>query len=113
MTAGALTWIFGGGAFAAFLLGWLAHWLWALTTRPRAHEAERVEQLASELLQAEAERDAFRTAKETTETTLTHDFSERAEDLEAKLREREAELAAAMEGLGEARREINQLKGVG
>lgn len=92
--------------FAAFALGWVAHWLWSVITRKRSPEALRVEAMAADLLQAEAERDAVREAKVETETSLSTEFTAREQELEIKLRETEAELAATMDGLRAARQEL-------
>ncbi len=105
MTEQDLTWLIGGALFAAFATGWIAHWLWAVSTRRRSPEALRVEAMAADLLQAEAERDAVREAKAETETSLSTEFTAREQELEIKLRETEAELAATMDGLRAARQE--------
>lgn len=91
--------------FAAFALGWVAHWIWSVTTRKRSPESLRVEAIAADLLEAEAQRDAVSEAKAETETTLSSEFTAREEELEVKLRETQAELEAAMEGLRAARQE--------
>jgi len=92
--------------FAAFALGWLAHWLWSVITRKRSPEALRVEAMAADLLEAEAQRDAVSEAKAETETSLSTEFTAREQELEIKLRETEAELTAAMDGLRAARQEL-------
>lgn len=106
MTEQDLALLIGAALFAAFTLGWIAHWLWSLVTRRRSPEALRVEEMAADLLQAEAERDAVREAKEVTETHLSTEFTAREQELEIKLRETEAELAATMDGLRAARQEL-------
>ncbi|MEM7268245.1 MAG: hypothetical protein AAF401_03215 [Pseudomonadota bacterium] len=98
--------LFAAALGAAFVIGWLAHWIWVKLAFAASPQTERIEELAGDLLEAEAERDAVREDKQSTETTLTTDFSEREEELTTRLREREAELEAAMETLGEMRREL-------
>lgn len=92
--------------FAAFALGWIAHWLWSVLTRKRSPEALRIEAMAADLLEAEAQRDAVSEAKAETETSLSTEFTAREKELEIKLRETEAELAATMDGLRAARQEL-------
>ena len=106
MTEQDLAWLIGGALLAAFALGWAAHWLWAALTRRRSPEALRVEAMAADLLHAEAERDAIRQEKAKTETSLSTEFSAREQELEVKLRETQAELAATMDGLRAARQEL-------
>ncbi|MDG1969633.1 MAG: hypothetical protein P8I56_01445 [Paracoccaceae bacterium] len=106
MTEQDLALLIAAALFAAFTLGWVAHWLWSVTTRKRSPEALRVEAIAADLLQAEAERDAVREAKAETETSLSTEFTAREQELEVKLRETEAELAATMDGLRAARQEL-------
>ena len=106
MTEQDLTLLIAALLFAAFTLGWVAHWLWSVITRKRSPEALRVEAMAADLLEAEAQRDAVTEAKAETETTMSSEFTAREQELEIKLRETQAELDAAMEGLRAARREL-------
>ena len=106
MTEQDLTLLIAALLFAAFTLGWVAHWLWSVITRKRSPEALRVEAMAADLLEAEAQRDAVTEAKAETETTMSSEFTAREQELEIKLRETQAELEAAMEGLRAARQEL-------
>ena len=106
MTEQDLTLLIAALLFAAFTLGWVAHWLWSVIIRKRSPEALRVEAMAADLLEAEAQRDAVTEAKAETETTMSSEFTAREQELEIKLRETQAELDAAMEGLRAARREL-------
>lgn len=88
-----------GTLLVAFVLGWLAHWLFArLTARP-AERRDRADEVAAELLLVETERDR-----------IAAEAREAARNAAAILRERDAELEAAMEGLGAARAEIEELR---
>ena len=48
MTEQDLTLLIASLLFAAFTLGWAAHWLWSVITRKRSPEALRVEAMAAE-----------------------------------------------------------------
>ena len=65
------------------------------------------EAMAADLLEAEAQRDAVTEAKAETETTMSTEFTAREQELEVRLRETQAELEAAMEGLRAARQELS------
>jgi len=106
MTEQDLIWLIAAALLIAFTLGWIAHWLWSAITRKRSPEALRVEAMAADLLEAEAQRDAVTEAKVETETSLSTEFTAREQELEIKLRETEAELTAAMDGLRAARQEL-------
>ncbi len=108
MTEQDLTLLIAATLFAAFALGWIAHWLWSVLTRKRSPETLRVEAMAADLLEAEAQRDAVTEAKAETETTLSSEFTAREQELEIKLRETQAELEATMEGLRAARQELSE-----
>ena len=105
MTEEDLALLIAAALFAAFALGWVAHWLWSVITRKRSPESLKVEAMAADLLEAEAQRDAVHAAKTETETTLSTEFTAREQELEIKLRETQAELEAAMEGLRAARQQ--------
>lgn len=107
MTEQDLALLIAAALFAAFALGWAAHWLWSVITRKRSPEALRVEAMAADLLEAEAQRDAVTEAKAETETTMSTEFTAREQELEVRLRETQAELEAAMEGLRAARQELS------
>ena len=103
MTEQDLALLIAAALFAAFALAWVAHWLWSVITRKRSPESLKVEAMAADLLEAEAKRDAVSEAKAATETTMSSAFTAREEELEIKLRETQAELEAAMDGLRAAR----------
>ena len=103
MTEQDLALLIAAALFAAFALGWVAHWLWSVITRKRSPESLKVEAMAADLLEAEAQRDAVTEAKAETETSMSSEFTAREQELEIKLRETQAELEAAMDGLRAAR----------
>ena len=92
--------------FAAFTFGWIAHWLWSAITRKRSPEALRVEAMAADLLEVDAQRIAVTEAKAQSEAEMSSEFTAREHELATKLRETEAELEAAMDGLRAARQEL-------
>lgn len=91
--------------FVAFALGWAANWLVHRFTRVRQSDLSELDRMAQALHEAELIRDQ---AIEYVET--------RERDLTTRLSQAEAELAAAMAGLREARAEAeyyrDQLQGV-
>ncbi len=80
--------------FVAFGLGWFTNWLVHRFTRVRQQDLGELDRMAQALHEAELIRDQ---AIEYVET--------RERDLTARLSQTEAELAAAMDGLREARAE--------
>lgn len=80
--------------FVAFALGWAANWLVHRLTRVRQSDMNELDRMAQALHEAELIRDQ---AIEYVET--------RERDLTTRLAQTEAELAAAMDGLREARAE--------
>jgi prophage endopeptidase len=83
--------------FAAFALGWFANWLVHRFTRVSARDLGELERLSHELHEAEEIRDQAVAYVEAREAELTK-----------RLAETEAELAAAMEGLRDARRQAEE-----
>jgi len=83
----------------AFALGWLANWLLFRFRRVNTANVAELDQMANELHSAEEARDSAFAYMEEREAELT-----------ARLGQTEAELQAAMEGLGEARREVSELR---
>lgn len=79
----------------AVAVGWISHWLWSRLSRSGSADVDRIDDMATRLYAAEV-------AAAESENALAGARGE----LERQLAEREAELAAAMEGLGDARREI-------
>ena len=94
-----LTLIVAGAFLGAVLLGWLLNWGFTRIRHASQTSADVTNDMASRLHAAEEARDAA--------------FGERDEavsDMKNRLRETEAELAAAMDGLGNARREADNLR---
>ena len=84
---------------AAFGLGWGAHWLFRRLNRIDTSNVAELDRMAAALHEAEETRDA---------AILT--MQEREAELLAQLGQTQAELQAAMDGLGEARREAAELR---
>jgi hypothetical protein len=91
--------------FVAMLLGWVAHWIWSCAARASSPIEDRVAELAAELMKVEADRDSRLAEVNQKINELTSAADLREETLMADLREREAELTAAMDGLAAARRD--------
>lgn len=85
--------------FSAFLLGWFACWLMHRLTRPGRAEIGELDRLAHALHETEAARDAAQLR-----------LAEREAAFSARLAGSDAELRAAMEGLREARTEVEELR---
>lgn len=85
--------------FAVFIVGWSAHWLFRRFNRFDTSNVAELDHMATALHDAEETRDQAMTYVE-----------QREEELTRQLGQTEAELAAAMEGLGEARREAQELR---
>ena len=97
--------------FAVFLAGWLAHWLWSRLARAAAPREDRANELVAELLVVEEARDRAVADARATQAALRAEAEETRIRLEVQLREREAELAAAMETLRAARAETDEPRG--
>lgn len=85
--------------FMAFLAGWFTHWLISRITRVTRSDMDDLDKMAQELHQAEEAHDE-----------ATAYFQQREAELTNKLRETEAELEAAMDGLRTARTEAEELR---
>ncbi|CUK05211.1 hypothetical protein Q8W37_04560 [Shimia thalassica] len=85
--------------FVAFCLGWFANWLIHRFTRVSQADVDQLEQMGQELHEAEETRDQAITYLQQREAELTN-----------QLAQTEAELAAAMEGLRDARHEAEELR---
>ena len=85
--------------FVAFCMGWFANWLVHRFIRVSGSDVGELERMAQELHEAEETRDQAITYLQQREAELTN-----------QLAQTEAELAAAMEGLREARREAEDLR---
>lgn len=85
--------------FLTFLAGWVLRWLFGRMNRVNSANVNQIDDLATRLHEAEEARDQAMTYLQQREWELTN-----------KLAQTEAELQAAMEGLGEARREVGALQ---
>jgi prophage endopeptidase len=85
--------------FLAFALGWAAHWLVQRFTRVSQADLDELEGMAQALHEAEEIRDQAIAYLDAREAELTHE-----------LNQTRAELAAAMEGLRDARHESETLR---
>ncbi|WP_238367993.1 hypothetical protein [Mesobacterium pallidum] len=85
--------------FAAFLMGWFAHWLINRFTRVSRSDMGELDRMAQELHEAEEVRDQAITYLQQREAELTN-----------QLTQTEAELRAAMDGLRDARHETEELR---
>ena len=85
--------------FMAFLAGWFTHWLISRITRVTRSDMDDLDKMAQELHAAEEAHDQ-----------ATSYFQQRESELTNKLRETEAELEAAMDGLRTSRAEAEDLR---
>ncbi|MFD1912713.1 hypothetical protein [Halodurantibacterium flavum] len=85
--------------FIAFAAGWFAYWLLHRFTRVSASDLNELDGMARALHDAEEARDEAITYLQQREAELTRQLSQT-----------EAELRAAMEGLREARQEVERLR---
>jgi septal ring factor EnvC (AmiA/AmiB activator) len=85
--------------FVAFCLGWFANWLVHRFTRVSQADMDQLERMSQELHEAEETRDQAITYLQPREAELTN-----------QLAQTEAELAAAMEGLRDARHEAEEMR---
>ncbi|MFP4275735.1 MAG: hypothetical protein ACLFRU_11985 [Paracoccaceae bacterium] len=85
--------------FVAFCVGWFAHWLVHRFTRVSKADMGELERMAQELHEAEETRDQAITYMQQREAELTNQIAQT-----------EAELAAAMEGLRDARHEAEEMR---
>lgn len=85
--------------FSAFLAGWILRWAYGSMRRVNTTNMGEVDDLANRLHEAELQKDQS-----------SRDLNDLEWELNNKLSQSEAELQAAMEGLGEARREAEDLR---
>ncbi|GAA6209487.1 hypothetical protein NBRC116601_27800 [Cognatishimia sp. WU-CL00825] len=85
--------------FIAFCMGWFANWLVHRFTRVAQADVDQLERMGQELHEAE----------ETRDQAITY-LQQREAELSNQLSQTEAELAAAMEGLRDARYEAEELR---
>lgn len=86
--------------FVAFMLGWFASWLVNRFTRVTKAEIGELDRMAQSLHEAEETRDQAITYLQQREAEMTNQISQT-----------EAELRAAMDGLRDARREAEEMRG--
>lgn len=86
--------------FVAFAAGWFANWLVHRFTRVKQSDVADLDRMSQELHEAEETRDQAITYLQQRESELTNQLSQT-----------EAELSAAMDGLRDARREAEELRG--
>ena len=87
------------GLFAAILLGWCLRWIYGLLNPPEAPQPKADSEWAEYALACEAQRDEAQSK-----------LSEIERDLTTKLNQANAELQAAMDGLGAARRDAQAVR---
>ncbi|MEL6793003.1 MAG: hypothetical protein AAFU55_05900 [Pseudomonadota bacterium] len=105
-----LTALIAATLFAAFLIGWIAHWVWARAARAASPREDRANELVAELLVVEEARDRALAEKRELEAALRGEAAETEALLQTRLREREAELEATMGALRAAREELEALR---
>lgn len=93
-----LTLIITAALFAAIVFGWVLRWIYSLLNPPAPPEPIADTEWAEYAKSCE-------TAREAAEARL----NEVERDLSNRLTQTQAELSAAMEGLGDARREVHDL----
>ncbi|AFO86271.1 hypothetical protein D1821_01290 [Phaeobacter inhibens] len=86
--------------FVAFAMGWFANWLVHRFTRVKQSDVADLDRMSQELHEAE----------ETRDQAITY-LQQREAELSNQLAQTEAELRAAMDGLRDARREAEELRG--
>ena len=94
-----LTLLIAGTFLLAVLLGWLLRWGYTRINEASLKSPRMSNELAARALAAEEARDL-----------AVKDRDDTIADYKNRLRETEAELAAAMEGLGAARRDAEHLR---
>lgn len=85
--------------FATFLAGWVLRWAYGRLNAVNSVNVTEIDDLANRLHEAEEARDQAMTYIQQREWELTN-----------QLAQTEAELKAAMEGLGDARRQVGELQ---
>ena len=85
--------------FVTFVLGWVLSWAYSSMNKINASNMGEIDDLANRLYEMEQ-------AKDNAESQL----KEREWELTNKVAQAEAELEAAMEGLGAARREVEEMR---
>jgi hypothetical protein len=86
--------------FVAFLVGWFAHWLISRLSRVSQSDMGELDKMAQALHEAEETRDQAIIYLQQREAEMTN-----------QLAQTEAELRAAMDGLRQARRDAEEMRG--
>ncbi|MEM9429261.1 MAG: hypothetical protein AAGA32_07160 [Pseudomonadota bacterium] len=94
-----LTLVVGVALFAAVLLGWVLRWIYGLLNPPPPPPPVPDSDWAEYAKSCEQERDAAQAR-----------LAEVERDLQSKIVQANAELEATMDGLRDARREVNELR---
>ncbi len=106
MTRIELTVALAAALLAAALTGWVLCWLWGRLARGGARDFAGHSDMAELLHAAKMERDAALERERETAARMAVERRAIEESLKARLAEREAELAATMDTLGDLRREV-------
>lgn len=85
--------------FVSFCIGWFANWLVHRFSRVAADDVAQLDRMSQELHEAEETRDQAITYLQQREAELTN-----------QLAQTEAELRAAMDGLRDARHEVEEMR---
>ena len=85
--------------FVAFVLGWFAHWLVNRFMRVSQSDIGELDKMAQQLHEAEEQRDQ-----------AVAYFQQRESEISNQHAQTEAELRAAMDGLHDARQEVDELR---
>ncbi len=94
-----LTLLVAATFMVAILIGWILRWLYSRLGQAGLETSGNSNELAARLLKAEEDRDA-----------AYRDRDETLADMKKRLVQTEAELSAAMEGLGDARRDAESMR---
>ena len=94
-----LTMIIAGGMVVALIAGWTLRWVFGLLNRPAPEEPIPESELEAQLREALVAKDAAEAKLMSVE-----------EDLSNKLTQTQAELNATMDGLRDARRQMNEMR---
>ncbi|SET44591.1 hypothetical protein [Oceanicella actignis] len=110
MTRAELTAALFAALLAAAAIGWALHWLWRRAAHAHAHDPDLHSEMAELLHATKLERDQARQALRETVERMTAERAQSESRLKAQLAEREAELAAIMDTVGDLRRQIAALR---